>query len=70
MKLLVILLTMVVPTLIVGGTLWAIIGWSLSGWLMAVVAFGGLLVGTLMSFILYWFLWRRPMVDDDDDSEH
>ncbi|MDT6980288.1 hypothetical protein [Levilactobacillus zymae] len=71
MKILASLLIMLVPAAIVGGTIWAILGWSLIGWAKWAVGFGGLLLSTLASFPLYWFLWRRPLAEDlDEDDEH
>ncbi|MGP4117223.1 hypothetical protein [Levilactobacillus zymae] len=69
MKLLAAMLITLVPAGIVGGTLWVIFSWSLVGWLKWVVAFGGLLVGTLASLGVYWVLWPRPLPEDLQDDE-
>lgn len=65
------LLIVSLPAMVVGGTVWTILAWALVGWAKWLLAFGGLVVGTLLSFALYWVLWPRPSFDEsDDDSGH
>lgn len=67
MKFLAALIIMLVPTGIVGGTLWGIYHWALTGGVRIGVALGGFILGTVISGLLYWVLWPRPLPDDLQD---
>ncbi|HIW72429.1 MAG TPA: hypothetical protein H9875_07370 [Candidatus Levilactobacillus faecigallinarum] len=70
MKVVATLLFILIPGGVTLGTVWFVLAWQLTGWVLWLTAFGGLLLGTLLSLALYWFVWpRRRWEDEPDDSE-
>jgi len=70
MKVLAICLFVLIPGSLIGGAIWAVLAWQLTGWGMGLLTFGALILSTLVSLALYWFVWPHPSseLDEDDDD--
>ncbi|MCH5463960.1 hypothetical protein [Levilactobacillus tujiorum] len=67
MKVLTMSLIFLATGLIIGGTMWGLLAWTLVGWVKVLFGLGGLLIATLVNFYLFWKLWPHRAFDDDDD---
>lgn len=66
MKVVTTILIILMTGLIIGGTMWGLLAWALVGWAKVLFGFGGLVLATVVNFWLFWELWPRRSVEDDE----
>ncbi|WP_341778565.1 hypothetical protein [Levilactobacillus sp. HBUAS70063] len=59
------ILILVMTGLIIGGTMWGLLAWALTGWIKVLFGLAGLAVATVVNLGLFWFLWPRQSDEDD-----
>lgn len=67
MKVFAVILMVILTGGLIGGTIWLMLSLSVAAWLETSIGVVGFVLATGVNLGLYWFLWPRPTIDDEDD---